>query len=57
VKRLLASLVAAYRAAMLARETRRMLHGLSDRMLQDLGLRREEIDRVSRGSAESLFRR
>jgi uncharacterized protein YjiS (DUF1127 family) len=57
VRRLLAYLVAAYRSAILERETRRMLHGLSDRMLQDLGLRRDEIDRVSRARAESFFRR
>lgn len=49
MKRLLSRLLAAYRSIMLERETRRMLHGLSDRMLQDLGLRRDEIDRVSRG--------
>jgi uncharacterized protein YjiS (DUF1127 family) len=48
MRRLVSRLVAAYRSAMLERETRRMLHGLSDRMLQDLGLRRDQIERVSR---------
>lgn len=48
MRRLLSKLVAAYRAAMLERETRRMLHGLSDRMLHDLGLRRDEIDLARR---------
>ncbi|MGQ0543838.1 MAG: DUF1127 domain-containing protein [Betaproteobacteria bacterium] len=57
MKRFFRSLAAAYRSALLARETRRMLHGLNDRMLQDLGLRRDEIDRVSREARQSFFRR
>jgi uncharacterized protein YjiS (DUF1127 family) len=33
----------AFRWAKLVRETRRELHGLSDHMLRDLGLRRDQI--------------
>jgi len=46
VKRLLACiayLINAYREARAASETRRQLHGLSDRMLRDVGLRRDQI--------------
>ena len=37
-------LLAAYRAWKVARATRDLLHGLSDRTLSDIGLRREQID-------------
>jgi uncharacterized protein YjiS (DUF1127 family) len=33
----------AFRRAKLVRETRRELHGLSDHMLRDIGLRRDQI--------------
>lgn len=57
MRRLLLALATAYRSAVLERETQRMLHGLSDRMLADLGLRRDEIERVSRAGRQSFFRR
>jgi uncharacterized protein YjiS (DUF1127 family) len=36
-------LIEAYRRVMLMRETRRQLYGLSDHMLRDIGLRRDQI--------------
>ena len=37
------ALTEAYRKAKLVRETRRELHALSDHMLRDIGLRRDQI--------------
>lgn len=53
-----AALIEACAAAKRARQTRRMLLGLSDHMLRDVGLTREQIARISRGQEpQSLFRR
>lgn len=57
MKRLLAAL-GAYRKARAAARTRRELRGLSDHMLRDLGLRREQIELVGRdGAFQSRLRR
>ncbi len=53
-----AALIGAWAAARRARATRRLLLGLSDHMLRDLGLTREQIARISRGQdPQSFFRR
>jgi uncharacterized protein YjiS (DUF1127 family) len=43
---MLARIVRAIAAAWMTRRTRRELHALSDRTLRDIGLRRDQIDRL-----------
>ena len=43
MRNLIDALIGAYRRVMLMRETRRQLYGLSDHMLRDIGLRRDQI--------------
>jgi len=44
----IAALLDAYRRAKIVRETRRELYALSDHMLRDIGLRRDQIALVGR---------
>ena len=53
VRRVVAALISAWAAALAARQTRREFHALSDHMLRDIGVRRDQID----GVAQSFLRR
>jgi uncharacterized protein YjiS (DUF1127 family) len=44
MKRILEALIRAYASAKALRETRRQLYALSDHMLRDIGLRRDQVE-------------
>jgi uncharacterized protein YjiS (DUF1127 family) len=54
----IAALAEAFRTAKVLRETRRELHALSDHMLRDIGLRRDQIALLGRKDGPPIrFRR